>query len=92
MWGLTWGLTWGLEKYNSLIIRCLNENTGGLGKNKNIHGFSPSYDWKDQIAFGKKIDTDRHLFAHKVHDEKPTMVRLDVQTWCLWRMILGKIF
>ena len=48
-----------------------------------FHGFSPSYGWKDQIAFGKKIDADRHLFAHKVHDEKPTMVRLDVQTSCL---------
>ena len=34
-------------------------------------------------SFWQKIDADRHLFAHKVHDEKPTMVRLDVQTSCL---------
>ena len=31
------GLTGGLEKSNSLIVICLAKNTGGLGKNDEIH-------------------------------------------------------
>ena len=37
MGGLTGGLTGGLEKLNSLIVICLAKNTGGLGKNDEIH-------------------------------------------------------
>ena len=39
MGGLTGGLTGGLEKLNSLIVICLAKNTGGLGKNDEIHVF-----------------------------------------------------
>ena len=39
MGGLTWGLRWGLEKDNSLKIRGLTKNKGGLGKNAKIHVF-----------------------------------------------------
>ena len=39
MGGLTVGLMGGVGKYKSLIMLCLAENRGGLGKTTKIHDY-----------------------------------------------------